>query len=589
MELQSSTLPPPQVKQEPARVSPVPHHAQPHLHHYTTPSPAPVGSHPPPPPVNGHSSQSHPSPHSQQPRPHFLHHQSYTGSDPARHTSYSHDALNGTNGANGASAGQKSIYPPLQPHPEPDMRTPKREIKRRTKTGCLTCRRRRIKCDEGQPTCGNCRKSKRECLGYDPIFKASPMHTTHNPATVTFPPALPSPIHQLQQATRPPPLEVQQAYHLPLPHSQPPQSRTPPPPPTHIPPPQNSNVPYDSPVDPSLNTSTPAQSPPSALPPPTVQEAYIPGLRSFRKRKHIIMDDLYGAEGSAPSIFSALPSLPAATPQTDVAEVMSIWRSQYSGMLDSFFETHWYSQEGSAWLGNMSDKMNFFISCHKLFQMRPAPGSAEAAAIPYLEARLVWILADVPRHAWAIKKTADPQLADLLHRLDVVEALLTGAILPPNLIPPAPAPPPRISGRDLPPSPEFISHSFWHHLGCFCAADDTFPPLPQTSNNQHQHHHLQQLTASLLSMRQILSVLENRDVLYSIAIARHFGGRLERLELDKLPAAPAGSDNEHPFKKLSVALGFLAEEEHNGTTAVVRGFAALAQRAVVRGRYVDVD
>lgn len=28
-----------------------------------------------------------------------------------------------------------------------------------------------IQCDEAHPTCRNCQKSKRECLGYDPIFK----------------------------------------------------------------------------------------------------------------------------------------------------------------------------------------------------------------------------------------------------------------------------------------------------------------------------------------------------------------------------------------------------------------------------------
>lgn len=28
-----------------------------------------------------------------------------------------------------------------------------------------------IQCDEAQPACRNCQKSKRECLGYDPIFK----------------------------------------------------------------------------------------------------------------------------------------------------------------------------------------------------------------------------------------------------------------------------------------------------------------------------------------------------------------------------------------------------------------------------------
>ncbi|KAH3679113.1 hypothetical protein WICPIJ_008721 [Wickerhamomyces pijperi] len=38
--------------------------------------------------------------------------------------------------------------------------------KRRTRTGCLTCRKRRIKCDEMKPFCGNCAKSKIYCHGY---------------------------------------------------------------------------------------------------------------------------------------------------------------------------------------------------------------------------------------------------------------------------------------------------------------------------------------------------------------------------------------------------------------------------------------
>ena len=33
----------------------------------------------------------------------------------------------------------------------------------RTSTGCLTCRRRRVKCDEGRPRCANCLKSDRDC------------------------------------------------------------------------------------------------------------------------------------------------------------------------------------------------------------------------------------------------------------------------------------------------------------------------------------------------------------------------------------------------------------------------------------------
>ena len=34
---------------------------------------------------------------------------------------------------------------------------------KRVRTGCLTCRERHLKCDEGLPECNNCRKSSREC------------------------------------------------------------------------------------------------------------------------------------------------------------------------------------------------------------------------------------------------------------------------------------------------------------------------------------------------------------------------------------------------------------------------------------------
>ena len=40
---------------------------------------------------------------------------------------------------------------------------------------CINCRKRRIKCDQTRPHCGQCKKSKRDCLGYvsevDIIFR----------------------------------------------------------------------------------------------------------------------------------------------------------------------------------------------------------------------------------------------------------------------------------------------------------------------------------------------------------------------------------------------------------------------------------
>ncbi|KAI8633347.1 hypothetical protein F5Y19DRAFT_296684 [Xylariaceae sp. FL1651] len=39
---------------------------------------------------------------------------------------------------------------------------------RRTRSGCYTCRSRRVKCDETHPICDRCRKGKRECVYPDP-------------------------------------------------------------------------------------------------------------------------------------------------------------------------------------------------------------------------------------------------------------------------------------------------------------------------------------------------------------------------------------------------------------------------------------
>lgn len=63
--------------------------------------------------------------------------------------------------------------------------------RKRTKTGCLTCRKRRIKCGEERPVCRNCIKSKRHCEGYNqrvvfkpPTFDFRP--APHGGAHITF-------------------------------------------------------------------------------------------------------------------------------------------------------------------------------------------------------------------------------------------------------------------------------------------------------------------------------------------------------------------------------------------------------------------
>lgn len=66
------------------------------------------------------------------------------------------------------------MYNPYMQHAAPafpqfplDYPEKRKVIKRRTRTGCLTCRKRRIKCDERKPKCHNCERLKKVCMGYE--------------------------------------------------------------------------------------------------------------------------------------------------------------------------------------------------------------------------------------------------------------------------------------------------------------------------------------------------------------------------------------------------------------------------------------
>lgn len=53
-------------------------------------------------------------------------------------------------------------------HPLPTPGAQVKVTKGRSKTGCITCRRRKKKCDETKPACLNCQKNAVVCEGYPP-------------------------------------------------------------------------------------------------------------------------------------------------------------------------------------------------------------------------------------------------------------------------------------------------------------------------------------------------------------------------------------------------------------------------------------
>jgi hypothetical protein len=74
------------------------------------------------------------------------------------------DMPNGGNHNNGTALPKRRRGRPRK-HPPPVPGQAK-VAKGRSKTGCITCRRRKKKCDETKPACQNCQKNAVVCEGY---------------------------------------------------------------------------------------------------------------------------------------------------------------------------------------------------------------------------------------------------------------------------------------------------------------------------------------------------------------------------------------------------------------------------------------
>lgn len=62
---------------------------------------------------------------------------------------------------------------------------------KKVRSGCITCKARKVKCDEQKPECGRCSTSGRRCEGYSPSPSSSTSpepDQSHRQLTVSSPP-----------------------------------------------------------------------------------------------------------------------------------------------------------------------------------------------------------------------------------------------------------------------------------------------------------------------------------------------------------------------------------------------------------------
>ena len=270
--------------------------------------------------------------------------------------------------------------------------------------------------------------------------------------------------------------------------------------------------------------------------------------------KHITMDDLFALKDVSPPFEKREAPLPvsAATRQ----EIGDFYTFHYAPGLDRLFETEWYSRFGLEHLFQDAHLQDFVAQCIDRFKSR-TDDAHSTNAIKSLEARLVWQL------ALTCRSSSDRELAN---RVDTLENLLTGHFLDPSRVP-SPPPPPQAQ-RDQPPE-KYNEQAFWHHLGRFVSIRDDRADVGA----------MRDVSNALAAMRGILSMLENRDILYSVAVTRHVGGRMPEFHPHRHLVASTNDPNDD-MNKLKVAQQFIEIEDQKGTTQVIQRICSMALRSL---------
>lgn len=427
----------------------------------------------------------------------------------------------------------------------------KKEIKRRTKTGCLTCRKRRIKCDEGHPTCKNCQKSKRDCLGYDPIFKSQPGPAAIQPA----PSGGSAPL---------PPMSGSPSSYYPMPSvGQNYQTLS-----TTASSPASSCDLYDYPqIDPALDSATshPHNSAPPSLPDlqvsyrpdrkrpldrtspfssasdaGTTRTPYTPIPRSATPGQHqdmqgstakrIKIDDLLSVGSSQPlSPPTSELATTVSAPSTSVESMMTIFSSRYAPALDIFLEVRWFSDSGLRTL--RSDSQLAELMAEVFERLKARGGSYYADEDPLIhksnkDADLLWAairlcygtripVSDNRRdEELGGDRMGDDEGTEAYRRINILENLVSQK----SESNPAS---PRIPPTDKP-SPTAKGSHFWFLLGQLATFQATDPDSDA------------QVYGLLEECRMYVEGKQNRELLHAIAEIRLIHGEASRERSDAL-------------------------------------------------------
>lgn len=291
--------------------------------------------------------------------------------------------------------------------------------------------------------------------------------------------------------------------------------------------------------------------------------------------KRTKIDDLLALGGVQPPALT----LPTSIPPLVYDEIKSIYTTVYAPGIDKFLETRWFSSRGLSYALNDQRLCERFAALISRFGIVSRPGDYETLAVTQsLEASVVWSLMGLCRRAAADPAVTNGQVNyqegndgvhDAAKRLEIFESLVSGQYLDAE-----PLPPEDEAARNSPVFDEqlrFREREFWRLMGRFLTLRDDEASSAKDTDN------------TLVASRNLLDSRENRDVIYSIAIARHLGQRMAEFP-DNLQQ-PSTNDEQDAKAKLYVAKKFIEDEAMGkGTTQVIQRMCGMAMRSWTMGR-----
>jgi hypothetical protein len=229
---------------------------------------------------------------------------------------------------------------------------------------------------------------------------------------------------------------------------------------------------------------------------------------------------------------------------------------------DRFLETNWFQDHALPYLMDDAQRKAQFSGLIDTFQNVNTSDPNVAAQGHSLEASVIWESLEICRaptgRAASPGGTLPPPSSDqqiAANRLKVIEALISGDYLDSN---PVPIP----DSTVLDNSSAFANQmrqrefEFWSNLGHLLTLRDGGEDAGK------------EIDAALARCRVLLDTYENRDVIYSIAIARVVGQRWVNLSSTSTYLSN-GEDRQEAGPKLYIAQRFLEDEASGKATLVV--------------------